>query len=92
VSAGRKSALLFALSAALAAPAASAAAPAGGSEARASAASCRNGVVARISGQRKCLKTGRSCSLRYQSQYKRNGYSCRRTSKGYRLRKTPQEF
>ena len=80
----------MALAVALAAPAASAAAPATNTI----SASCpKTGKIARIDGKRMCLATGRSCSRVHQKQYKRNGYSCARDSKGrYRLKKVKQEF
>jgi hypothetical protein len=96
VSVGRKGALLVALSAAFTASAVGAAAPAAsvaaGTSQAAAARACSKGVMARIAGKRTCLKNGRSCVRRHQRQYKRNGYTCKRTSKGYRLRKVKQEF
>ena len=66
-----------------------AAAPAAGATGAAPhAVSCKNGVVAKISGKRTCLASGRACISSRQSQYKKHGYSC---SKG-RLRKIKQEF
>lgn len=66
-----------------------AAAPAAGaSAAQPHAAGCKGGVIAKISGKRTCLATGKACVSSKQSQYKKNGYSC---SKG-RLKKIKQEF
>jgi hypothetical protein len=91
----RKGALFAALAVAFAAPAATAAAPAAPTTTAAAAAvgKCRHGKIARIGGKRTCLAAGRRCQRRYQRQYKRNGYTCkRRTSGVYRLKKIRQAF
>ena len=67
-----------------------AAAPAAGAGAATpDRASCKGGVVAKISGKSTCLATGRSCDRAKQSQYRKHGYRC--TSKR-RLTKIKQEF
>jgi hypothetical protein len=70
---------------ALAAPAAGASAAAPD---RASSSCPKSGTIARISGKRTCLATGRACAASKQRQYKKNGYTC---SKG-RLKKVSQSF
>jgi hypothetical protein len=97
MSSGRKGAVVVALVVAVAAPAATAAGPAsserGGSATATVAAKCKKGKIARIAGKRTCLTKGKRCQPRYQKQYKRNGYICKRNSAGeYRLKKRKQEF
>jgi hypothetical protein len=93
MSSGRKGALVAALVVAVAAPAASATAPAAPTAVAVAAKSCKKGKVARIAGKRICLTKGKRCQPRYQKQYKRNGYVCKRNSAGeYRLKKRKQEF
>jgi hypothetical protein len=75
---------------ALAAPAAGAGASAQASVAK---ASCANGKMATIAGKRTCLAPHRSCSHKYERQYKKQGYSCVKDKQGrYRLVGLRQSF
>ena len=52
----------------------------------AEAHSCSSGYThAVIGGSHKCLRAGQYCARRYARSYPRYGFSCRRTSSGYRL-------
>jgi hypothetical protein len=80
----RRAAQLVGLIVAFAAPAANATGlPA------ASAAAC---TKATIGGKHVCLAAGQSCRTRYQRQYQRHGFSCRRRSGQYRLVRQAQSF
>jgi hypothetical protein len=51
--------------------------------------SCSSGWKhAVIAGQHKCLRAGQFCAKRYESQYRRYGYTCKIASDGrYRLKR-----
>lgn len=53
----------------------------------ATAAAC---ITATVGGHTTCLLAGRKCSPRYEQQYQRHGFKCRRNTAGeYRLWRVP---
>ena len=61
-----------------------------GADPAAHAAACKYVTIA---GKRTCLASGRRCSLKHQSAYVKNGFSCATIGKGrYRLVRNKQSF
>lgn len=76
----RRAAIGVSLVAVLAVPSGAAGAvPASDAPAASAAATCKK--IVKIGGKRRCLAVGKRCVRKYEKQYLKHGFSCRKTTR-----------